>query len=280
MWKGVVVRRRGLGRTSVREICAKSETGLLGYRNDQPVPEVEGEAIGIRWGCTSNIPFKRVLNTAEAIHQVNNKTEFRKMMTPQGLCPRTWWAGNYPDLPDEFDLVVRPGFHAQGRNLHHCRTVNELERAIAACGPGWYASELFPKTHEYRVCIVQGLVSWVASKTPGNPEDIAWNVARGGRFDNVRWDDWPIPVVRVATQAFHLTTLDFGGVDVMWDDRTKRATVLEINSAPSLTSPYRQQCMARCFDHIMRAENKERMAVNLKGKTWKSFNHPGLTGKR
>jgi glutathione synthase/RimK-type ligase-like ATP-grasp enzyme len=241
---------------------------------------MDEDTVCIRWGCTSNVPVKRVINKAGAIHQVNNKTEFRKVLDAHGLCPKTWWAGNYPDLPDEFDLVVRPNFHAQGRNLHHCRTINELERAIAACGPGWYASELFPKTHEYRVCLVQGRVAWVASKTPGNPDDIAWNVARGGRFDNVRWDDWPIPVVRVATRAFNQTDLDFGGVDVMWDENTKQATVLEINSAPSLTSPYRQQCMAKCFDHIMREEDKTRMGSDLKGKTWKSFYHPALAANR
>lgn len=279
MWKGLVLRRRKLGMSSVREICARSNTGLVGGRHDLPLPEGEFD-ITIRWGCTANAPTNRVLNTAHAIHQVNDKTAFRQRLEEYGLCPQTWWAGHYPDRIPEEGLVVRPQYHAQGRNLYLVRSEPELEDAIRKCGPGWYASVLFPKTHEFRVCFVQGLVSWVASKTPGNPDDIAWNVARGGKFENVRWGAWPLRVVRNAQEAFCLTDLDFGGVDVMWDERTERAAVLEINSAPSLTSPYRQDCMAKCFDHIMQAENKDRIPREAGPKaTWKSFIHPALWGE-
>ena len=126
---------------------------------------------------------------------------------------------------------------------------------------------------EYRVAVVQGRAAWVARKTPGNPEDVAWNVARGGRFDNVRWDEWPLKVVKIAIQAFNLTELDFGGVDVMVD-REGECYVLEINSAPSLTSPYRQRCMAKCFDYMV--EHPERISVPEQRGGYRKFIHPAL----
>jgi glutathione synthase/RimK-type ligase-like ATP-grasp enzyme len=104
---------------------------------------------------------------------------------------------------------------------------------------------------------------------------VAWNVARGGRFDNVGFGDWPLRVVRKAVEAFELSDLDFGGVDVMTNAQDE-AFVIEINSAPSLTSPYRQQCMARCFDYIYR-NGKDRIARREARGGWRKFVHPAIS---
>ena len=110
--------------------------------------------------------------------------------------------------------------------------------------------------------------------TPGNPEDVAWNVARGGRFDNVPWDQWPLKAVRVSIEAFSLSSLDFGGVDIMVD-ADGNCFVLEINSAPSLTSPYRQQCMAKAFNYILNG-TKERIPLSDRRGGYKKFIHPAI----
>ncbi len=123
----------------------------------------------------------------------------------------------------------------------------------------------------------QGRAVWVAKKTPGNPADIAWNVARGGRFDNVHFNDWPLRVVRTAIEAFNLSSLDFGGVDVMVDKEGK-AYVLEINSAPSQTSPYRQECCAKMFDYMLDRGKGKIPLVEEKGGYLK-FIHPAIDDK-
>jgi hypothetical protein len=236
-----------------------------------------------------------VVNTAEAIHQVADKAAFRKLTADAGLAPKTWlsyekWFNDYCwyvyDLgwgaDDKFDdqkkFVVRRATHHQGRFLDVCTTYNEM---IDVCNKyddsNYYISEYIPKVAEYRVFIVSGRVVWVAQKTPGNPDDVAWNVARGGRFDNVRWDDWPLKAVRVAREAFLLSSLDFGGVDVMVD-ATGNAYVLEINSAPSQTSPYRQECTAKAFDYIVR-HGKERIDVTKERGGYRKFIHPCLTNE-
>jgi glutathione synthase/RimK-type ligase-like ATP-grasp enzyme len=189
------------------------------------------------------------------------------------LCPWTYTINDGPNI--EYPVIVRPASHAQGRHVYLCNNWDELQAAASRCGPGWYASTYINKVAEYRVTFVQGRVVWVAQKTPADPAAIAWNVARGGRFDNVRWDEWPLKTIRVAREAFMLSGLDFGAVDVMVD-ADGRPYVLEINSAPSQTSPYRQECMAKAFDYIVR-NGKESIPIIAERGGYKKFIHPALT---
>lgn len=276
----IMLRRRKLGRTSCSEIARLSQKQIQVVRNDQQFPADTN--LVIRWGTTSNVPCRNVVNTAEAIHRVGDKAGFRRVLMddwaakgdPHPLCPTTFFDGSVVPVI-EYPLVVRPRVHAQGKHVYLCNNQAELDTAIRRCGEGWYASDYINKVAEYRVAFVQGRVAWVARKTPGNPEDVAWNVARGGRFDNVRWDEWPLKAVRVSREAFMLSGLDFGGVDVMVD-AAGNAYVLEINSAPSLTSPYRQECMAKCFDWLIE-HGKQNLPITEARGGWKKFIHPALT---
>jgi glutathione synthase/RimK-type ligase-like ATP-grasp enzyme len=232
-----------------------------------------------RWGTTSNVDCNNVVNTAEAIHRVNDKTGFRQTLMQHHaagndlLCPWTYTIHDGPHV--EYPVIVRPASHAQGRHVYLCNNWDELQTAASRCGPGWYASTYINKVAEYRVTFVQGRVVWVAQKTPADPNAIAWNVARGGRFDNVRWDEWPLRSIKVAREAFMLSGLDFGAVDVMVDAEGK-PYVLEINSAPSQTSPYRQECMAKAFDWIVR-NGKQPIPIIAERGGYKKFIHPALT---
>lgn len=283
----VMLRRQKLGRTSCKEIVRMSNKIDAVIRNDKPFPA--DTTMVIRWGTTSNVPCRDVVNTAEAIHRVGDKAGFRDVLMshfrdgPLGqpayanpLCPFTWFddQADRPD-PHHYPLVVRPSTHSQGRNVHLVRTAAEMAVATQACGAGWYASPFIDKVSEYRVTFVQGRVCWVAKKTPGNPQDVAWNVARGGRFDNVNWGDWPLKAVKISREAFLLSGLDFGAVDVMLD-ADGRPYVIEINSAPSQTSPYRQECMSKCFDYLIE-HGKAAIPVTEERGGWKKFIHPALT---
>jgi len=81
--------------------------------------------------------------------------------------------------------------------------------------------------------------------------------------------------VRTAMQAYALSGLDFGEVDVIVDELGV-AFVLEINTAPSVTSAYDSGCFAKVFDHI---------AVNGKaahwcgGDNWRDFIHPVMSSE-
>lgn len=280
----IILRRPKLG-LSVKHLVEKSEMIDKVVRNDRRLPD--DLSLVFRWGTTSNVDCRNVVNTAEAIHRVNDKAGFRRLLMNtwadagaegKPLCPYTYEDGD-ADLDDIIGqlsrVIVRPRTHAQGKHVYLCNNQEELNRATQRCGAGWYASEYINKVAEYRITFVQGRVVWVAQKTPGDPNAIAWNVARGGRFDNVRWDAWPLRAVRVARDAFVLSGLDFGAVDVM-ADRDGRPYVLEINSAPSQTSPYRQECMAKAFDYIVR-NGKDSIPVIAERGGYKKFIHPALT---
>jgi len=267
-----IIRRRKLGMSSVRGIVDASTTNIQWVRSDRQLPE---DSLYIRWGCTASVPSTNVINKSSAIHLVNDKREFR--MELEDLCPTTWF--HWEDVPmDKLQegVIVRRAKHSQGRHLHVVDNLVDLVHICNRYGENnYYISEIIDKVAEYRVAVVQGRVVWVAKKTPSNPDDIAWNVARGGRFDNVRWDDWPLKAVRISIEAFNLSGLDFGGVDVMVD-REGRVYVLEINSAPSLTSPYRQQCMAKAFDYIVQ-HGKDTIPLIQERGGYKKFIHPAIT---
>lgn len=285
----IILRRPKLGRATKHVVefsqSLAQESGGQAIakvcRNDKPLPD--NLSLVIRWGTTSNVDCRNVVNSAEAIHRVNDKAGFRSLLMAHHmagndlLCP--WTFGQAQMDPEDqngpaWPVVVRPRTHAQGKHVYLCNNYNELDAATSRCGLGWYASTYIAKVAEYRVTFVQGRVVWVAKKTPGDPNAIAWNVARGGRFDNVRWDDWPLRAVRVAREAFVLSGLDFGAVDVMVD-ADGRPYVLEINSAPSQTSPYRQECMAKAFNYLI-ANGKEAIPVTQERGGYRKYGHPAV----
>lgn len=283
MANAFILRRAKLGRTSAREIAAKSNNILGAVRNDKkPKNFVPAGNWCIRWGCTSELPagVTKVLNDVKAIHGVNDKVKSRMLFAANGLAPTSWdsFEKFEQDAEKTFPVIIRPSHHAQGRNLYFCKNLAEAAAAWRRVGGGGYISVFINKVSEYRVFVAQGRAVWVAKKTPGNPQDIAWNVAKGGTFDNVRWEEWPLKAVKTAITAFNLTELDFGGVDIMLDAEGE-CYVLEINSAPSQTSPYRQSCCSKVFDYILEKENKKRIPLVDKKGGYLKFIHPALDAK-
>lgn len=250
----ILLRRRKLGHTSCREISAR--TNIVTIRNDKPIPNDIDYLF--RWGCTSQCNAKHTINKAEAINLANDKKATRLKLAPlhnkdKPIIPQTWdSAAEFGIKNYQFPVIVRPTRHAQGRSLFFCNTAIELHSAIDlihAKGKDYYISEYIEKEAEYRVFIAQNRVVWVTKKTPANEADIAWNVAQGGRFDNVRFNDWPLKACRIAIMTVEAVGLDFGGVDVM--QKGNDFYVLEVNSAPSMTSEYRQTTTAKVFQHIV-----------------------------
>lgn len=253
MMRALLLRRRGLGRTSCRMIEQFTNGEIAAVlpeqlgQHDQSVPV-------IRWGCTAAVNGRDVLfNSAESIHWCADKRASRLEMQEAGVpVPETWAAEVFRAECDMAGsttsrFVIRPPLHSQGRHLvagsafQVCGTYDEEPRYEFG-----YVSRLIDKVAEYRVFLVGKRVCWVAKKTPGNPDQVAWNVAQGGRFDNVRWADWPMRVVEAALAAAKCSGTWFCGVDVMID-AAGNPYVLEVNSAASMTSEYRQRCAAKCL---------------------------------
>lgn len=285
----VLLRRRKLGKGSCAGIASVSRTGLRTVRSWADTIPMTAEYV-FRWGCTASLGLEglghqfTVVNTAKAIHWCSDKRASRLAMQEAGVSVPATWGVNADgsvmagrgDIRVGVPKVVRPVTHAQGRHLY---VLDQFSEAIAKCMDigGGYISAFIPKVAEFRVAVVQNRVAWIAEKTPGNPEQVAWNVAQGGKFTNVKWGEWPVRVALEALKAANVSGCDFCGVDVMvTEDGTPY--VLEVNSAPSLTSPYRQQCFAKCFDYIVEHGKATFPDVSGGATTWKDIIHPAVGG--
>jgi len=250
----IFLRRRKLGRTSTREVG--KHAGIVPFRNDKKLPENINYLF--RWGCTSPCEAKHTVNKAEAINLANDKRTSRMLLQEvmwkgKHIVPVTWKDYRSWSDPDGFlPVIIRPTHHAQGRQLFYCTSreaVITTTIALDTKGKDYYISQYIAKEKEFRVFVAQNRVVWIAEKTPANPEAIAWNVAQGGKFDVLSRGDWPLKACRYALLAMEKLGLDFGGVDIM--QKGKDFYVLEVNSAPSMTSPYRQETTAKVFKHIV-----------------------------
>lgn len=254
----------------------------------------------IRWGMTGNIPPELrgipLMNTPTAIHQVNDKMSFAKTVAQninsQLPVITSEDSGTIADLSEEMKRltsstsrwILRSKVHAQGRRLFKTnsnRLAWLLKKYRRSVESGWYARPYVAKQAEYRVYVVCGRVAAVAQKTPGNPNKIAWNVARGGMFRNLRWDSWPLDVCQVAVDCFNVSDLHFGGVDVMVEEGTGTPYFIEINSAPSLPlsesgrHTYRHQSMAKAFMYHQ-VNGLDRLELDSENQGWRHYIHPGV----
>lgn len=268
------LRRKGSGKEACEAIASKMNNIVKVVRVDKPMPNTVQTVI--RWGVA--VPLggnKEVFNSGAAIQRVSNKTDFRKLLKDKvpHLIPKTWTKGDFAHIVD-FPVIARPSHHQSGKDFYYCETHQEMISATKKCGDNFYISQYIPKAEEYRVCFMQGRVAWVARKYPDHEGQIAWNNAEGGHFENVKWKQWKSPVLQTAYEAFSLSGLDFGGVDVITGLDGKHY-VLEINSCMGVTSEYRQTCMAKVFDYMV-DNGSDTIPLNEEKISWGRYIHPAL----
>lgn len=99
-----------------------------------------------------------------------------------------------------------------------------------------------PKLHEYRVHVFKGEVFDIQRKAidPHTPRDLVnYKVRnRANGFIYVRNEDkdkYPESIKEEAIKSILLVGLDFGAVDIIWNEYRQKAYVLEVNTAPGLT---------------------------------------------
>ena len=271
------IRRRGLGYTSCNGVADKMEGSVNVARSDGLIPN---DAVMIRWGCTATIPHPcSVINLASAIHEVSEKGVFRKKMADAGLAPETWLSiDNCPTSSIEQGVVTRPMLHAGGRDFNLSFTWDGVAGLAQQYGEAsYYISKYIPKEREFRVVVAQGRVVFVVEKVVDDVAAHAWNRSLGARFVPVKFNDWNLRVVRTAVEAHALSSLHFSGADLMVDAEGN-VNVLELNSAPTLTSPYRQTCMAKVFDWMLQFGRADIPRVEERG-GWKKFIHPAVSDR-
>ena len=274
--KIILLRRKRLGNTSAKGIKQFLSNNIEIVRNDKEI--TENVDLLIRWGCTSKVSSKNTLNKSDSIHAVNNKIESRLKMEENNIStPKVFKSSAEAKYP----CIMRPTKHSQGRNLWLCNShadVSRFSNKKIIKKLGYYLSEYIEKEREFGVFVFDNRITSVIEKIGKNNESnksIAWNVAQGTHsFQNINWADWPIDVCVESLKAIKLFDLDFGRVDVIYKEG--KPYILEINSAHSLTSPYRQEVFAKCVDYLIENGKAQNEIDFNKVKTYKSIIHPAL----
>lgn len=248
-----VVRAGDGGITAVRDTAAPTYSDVL-----------------IRWGSrAANHTGELVINTPTAVTIAKNKLRSRRIL--ETLAPTTW--AHLDRAWITYPCVVRPKTHHAGKKFFVCRNERELRAATTTCGKGWYAAELIEKESEYRVFVLHGYVVCVSQRFPANADDVAWNLARGGRLINLRYGDWPVEVLRTTITATKRLGLDWAAMDVCraTDGRT---VVFEANTAPGLRNPHTLRQIAKAFESTA---GRQVFTLQQEGaRTWKDLLHPAL----
>ena len=194
----------------------------------------------INWGNTRNYDPEMivdVLNEPHVIRNASNKLTFFNLVagTNPDIIPPFWTDRNA--IPEtSYPIVCRTVLAGHsGDGIVIANTLDELVNAPLYV-------KYIPKQQEYRIHV---------GKLPNNEYTIisAQRKARRDGFENPNWQvrnhangfvfvrgdiNPPEAVFNCAKQALACTGLDFGAVDVIWNDRQQRAYVLEVNTAPGL----------------------------------------------
>lgn len=202
----------------------------------------------INWGNTqlSGPPSIRVLNPSNVIRQASNKLLFFGHMKASGhedIIPEFWT--NKADIPDDrFPIVCRTvlaGHSGDG-------IVLAADRDQLVDAPLY--TQYINKRDEYRVHVGRTFneqagenptIDVIALQRKARRHDtpneaVNWKIRnksngfvfqRGGINPH---DD----IIRTAKLALHAVGLDFGGVDIIWNEKQQRAYALEINTACGL----------------------------------------------
>jgi len=192
----------------------------------------------INWGNSNSETFHwpcRMYNGMK-VSDVSNKLNFFKLIEGEDYAPKFWV--DKAEIPDDaYPVVCRTIL-----NGHSGSGISIADDMAGIVSAPLYVQYL-KKKEEYRVhCgrTLQGVVvisSQRKARRLSVPDDeVNWKVRNlAGGFVYVRHGfTVPTKVQEAALKAFEKTGLDFGAVDVIWNENNQKAYVLEVNTAPGL----------------------------------------------
>lgn len=209
----------------------------------------------INWG-SSNLPDNLddafAINDSTTIGKVTNKLSFFEMIDSELTVPWTKSTGDAEEWAFEGKTIV-----VRHKLTGHSGDGIEIIEGNTDKIPDVPQAPLYtlytPKKDEYRIHCYRHLddaepdnpnlvvsvfdVQRKARKLDVPNEEVDWRVRNlNGGFIYQRQDiDVPAAVTDVALKVFQQTSLDFGAVDIIYNDKQKKAYALEVNTAPGLT---------------------------------------------
>lgn len=194
----------------------------------------------INWG-SSVLPDQvaacgRIINKPEAIRNASNKLKSFELFQQYGVTIPTFWT-------DENEAM-------QAFNAGHCLVARTVLNGHSGAGiviitdPADYVkaplyTAYIKKQEEYRYHVFMGAVVDIQRKARKRdvPDDaVNWQVRNlDGGFIFAREGVIESPIASTeAIKAVEALGLDFGAVDLIWNQREDKYYVLEVNTAPGL----------------------------------------------
>lgn len=193
----------------------------------------------INWGSSTGPQLNGpvvVLNRPQTVSYAANKLNFFNALQNNNLTPQYWT--NPDEIPDEaFPIVCRTIL--SGHSGAGIVISNNREELVDARLYVKYEKKL----DEYRIHVgfdrqaeEPNVISVQRKAIRNGAENVNHqirNLANGYVFVRVDVNP-PEAVISAAKEALSLLDLDFGAVDVIWNNRRQQAYVLEVNCAPGL----------------------------------------------
>jgi glutathione synthase/RimK-type ligase-like ATP-grasp enzyme len=197
------------------------------------------DKIVINWGC-SELPEEvlkcQVINHPDKLRNATNKLKFFQEVENQANIPyfttdineAREWLGNGKTVVERHKLTGN-----SGEGIRLVEPDGELQQAPLYV-------QYVPKREEFRIHVMKGVVVDVqrkARRRDVEDEEVNWKIRNHDNgFIFQRNDvDCPDEVLKQAVIACNAVGLDFGAVDVIYNERQGKAYVLEVNCAPGLT---------------------------------------------
>lgn len=191
----------------------------------------EGDVI-VNWGASGLPGFgaASVLNPNLKVAQ--NKLDFFKELEHTDVRTPQFWTDKGAIQAGDFPVCCRAiltGHSAAGLVI-----ANSIEELV----PAPLYTKYVKKKDEYRVHVFEENAFFIQRKAKKtsctNPNWKIRNLAGGFAFVSVEKEVVPKDVIDQAILTLHMLGLEFGGVDVLWNDNEKKAYVLEVNTACGL----------------------------------------------
>jgi len=212
--------------------CGKTGRKLARLLNLQSTKYFTDQTVFIRWGNSLPVPSDYgSINSAPSISlAAHGLKSLVALAEAEVSAPKVYITP--PEDLSEYPILGRKIHHRAGTDIVWCETP---EDAYISESNFW--TKFIPVHKELRVHVFGGMPIRILRKVPRrNDADMrvrtslrGWGYQRVGNQYYQRGQE-------VAVRAVDALGLTFGGVDLGWNEETKKYVVFEVNTAPSLNS--------------------------------------------
>ena len=217
----------------------KQETGIK-FLNKRTTRKLPSNLTVINWGC-SEYPNRELnsavfLNKPESVYKASNKLSTLISLRDSGIVP------DFTENASEARIMAQRGI-VIARTLLRAnsgRGIQIIPKGSEDIPEAPLYVKYIKKKKEFRVHVFKGEILFVQEKKRRNDipdEEVNWQIRNHSNGFIFAHNDVEIgdEGLNNAIIACNTLGLDFGAVDVIWNERENKYYVLEVNTAPGIT---------------------------------------------